>query len=114
DRLTILQIKSERIADQAKRQHVLAELEALGRAIQGPWPGGIQELTDQLREVNGRLWDVEDALRVLEARQEFGAEFVEMARSVYGLNDERAALKRAVSQRCGSRWLEQKQYGSRG
>src|SRR5262249_31606713 len=112
DRLSILRIKSERIADEAKRAHILVELAAIEQAQEGGvWPDGVEELAARLKEVNGRLWDVEDALRAREARREFGAESVELARSVYRLNEERGALKRALSECCGSRWVEQKQYG---
>jgi hypothetical protein len=60
--------------------------------------------------VNERLWEVEDELRDCERRQEFGARFVELARSVYRLNDERGRLKRRINERCGSALVEEKSY----
>ena len=114
DRQTILEIKSERLLNRGGLVHMRAELQALldERAKVGPWPDGVPELAAHLREVNIRLWEVEDALRELELRQDFGPEFVDLARSVYQLNDERGALKRQISEQCGSRWVEQKQYGN--
>ena len=70
---------------------------------------GLQQLPE-LAAVNEALWDVEDALRVHEARGEFGARFVERARSVYRLNDERARLKRAINDALGSELIEVKSY----
>jgi hypothetical protein len=71
----------------------------------------VEALRRELDEVNAALWDVEDRLRHLEAASDFGETFVDAARSVYRLNDRRAALKRAISETCGSAWIEQKLYG---
>jgi hypothetical protein len=65
----------------------------------------------ELRTVNEKLWDVEDALRVCECRTDFGENFVELARSVYRLNDERSALKRRINTLLGSTLQEEKSYG---
>lgn len=113
DRISILRIKAERIQDAGKRAHVLAELAASEAAQReaGPWPEAVAQMEARLREVNEGLWDVEDALRVREREGDFGAGFVELARSVYRLNDERGRLKRQISEAAGSPWAEQKQYG---
>ena len=115
DRLTILEIKSERIRDPAKLRHVRAELEALAepRRALGESPE-LAALQAQLREVNVRLWDVEDELRLCEQRQDFGPRFIELARSVYRSNDRRAALKRAVNELLHSPLVEEKSYADPG
>jgi hypothetical protein len=111
DKITILQIKGERIADPEKLRNVRAELDLLtaARAALGASPA-LADLEARLKEVNERLWEVEDALRERERRQDFGPEFVELARSVYRTNDRRAALKRAVNELLHSRLVEEKSY----
>lgn len=111
DRLTILAIKLERVVDDAARAHVAREHEALLRAWRAvlPEPAEVPEHA-QLRAVNEALWAVEDRLRAREAARDFGPAFVEDARSVYTLNDRRAALKRAVNERLGSLLVEVKQH----
>jgi hypothetical protein len=114
DKLTILQIKSERIADEAKLRNVRQEMEALtaarARATPQP-PAELERLVTELRTVNEALWDVEDALRRAEAARDFGPHFIELARSVYRHNDRRAALKRQINELLGSRLVEEKSYG---
>jgi Flp pilus assembly protein TadD len=112
DRLSILALKADRLGDPRRREHVLAERSALERVrAEATWPSEVEALRRELDEVNAALWDVEDRLRHLEAASDFGKTFVDAARSVYRLNDRRAALKRAISETCGSAWIEQKLYG---
>jgi hypothetical protein len=112
DKITILEIKTERIGDAAKRANVRTELDLLNAA----WAGGAASAVDiaaertALRAVNEALWDIEDRIRDKERAQAFDAEFVELARSVYFRNDERAAIKRTINQRLGSRLVEEKSY----
>ncbi|MEO7064047.1 MAG: DUF6165 family protein [Dokdonella sp.] len=112
DKITILEIKSERIGDPAKRANVGVELGMLN-AI---WGGNSVSHTDisaeraQLRAVNEALWDIEDHIRVKEKAKAFDAEFIELARSVYIRNDERAAVKRAINEKLGSTLVEEKSY----
>ena len=111
DRITILRIKARRITDTKKLHNVQAELNLL----QARWDAQVfPTLAEEpaLAEVNERLWEVEDALRALEDRAEFGPEFVALARSVYQLNDERAALKRSVNEALGSALVEEKSYAA--
>ena len=105
DRITILRIKAARIEGPAM-EHVQRELALL----QARWTFGDVPEAPRLEAVNQELWDVEDALRSLEAKQDFGQTFIELARSVYRLNDERARLKRAVNERLGSGLVEVKAY----
>jgi hypothetical protein len=110
DRLSIAQIKAERIADTAKQPDVRAELAALQRAGAGllPLSAEVQELAAQLKGVNERLWDVEDQLRLCEKEGDFSERFVGLARSVYQLNDLRTGLKREINQRMVSCYLGRK------
>jgi hypothetical protein len=114
DKIAILEIKSARIADAAKRANVARELRALGavrdRALPKP-PKELAALARDLKAVNERLWDVEDEIRACEKRQDFSARFVALARSVYAENDRRAALKRRISELLGSALIEEKSYG---
>lgn len=118
DKLTILDIKLDRIGDAAKRANVAREHAALTEA----WGAALASRAEQLpqlaehraalRAVNEALWDVEDALREHERRAEFDARFIELARSVYRTNDRRAALKRQVNDLLGSSLHEEKSYAA--
>ena len=112
DRISILEIKSRRIADSAKLANVARELAALREAAQAL--PSVVELTgglmNDLRVVNERLWDIEDAIRGHEARGDFGASFIELARSVYKNNDIRAAIKKRINELFGSPIIEEKSF----
>jgi hypothetical protein len=110
DKISILEIKSERIDDHNKLANVRRELEVLVQAAHG---FRVPELEAKLKEVNSELWDVEDALRDAEDKQDFGEEFVSLARSVYRLNDFRAELKRQINVVTGSVLIEEKSYRSK-
>jgi len=140
DKITILQIKAQRIGDPAKRANVAVELAALeavaaraglaARAVFGEagaagagadgLPGvdpaadleGLGAATAELVAVNGELWDIEDRIRDCERAGDFGADFVALARSVYRTNDQRAALKARINQLCGSQLVEEKSYAA--
>lgn len=112
DKITILRIKAARISDSDKRANVQLEL----RLLEGTWHDSgcaTADLADDeraLQDVNERLWVIEDHIREKEAAQAFDAEFIELARSVYVSNDERAAIKKRVNLRLGSRIVEEKSY----
>lgn len=109
DKITILEIKAARIADPAKRANVERELTALQHlADEQGLVAGLEPLADELAEVNRRLWEVEDALRALEAAGRFDITFVELARSVYRENDLRAALKKQINILANSAIVEEK------
>lgn len=112
DKITILVIKTERIADPAKLANVREELALLEAARDRAIPPSpdLDALTVELKRINEAIWDVEDALRDLERAGDFGPGFVERARSVYRNNDRRAAIKRAINDRLGSRLIEEKSY----
>lgn len=112
DKVTILEIKSERIADEAKLVNVNKELGIL-RQTWADSPLSQQDVTAQiaqLKEVNETLWDIEDNIRRKEAAQEFDDEFVKLARSVYFENDVRAAVKKEINTMLGSSLVEEKSY----
>ena len=109
DKITILQIKQERIADAAKRANVTAELDALS-AIAGAAMAQAAALLAELKQVNEALWEIEDQIRDKEREGEFDARFIELARAVYVTNDQRAAVKRQINQALGSALVEEKSY----
>lgn len=112
DKLTILEIKSERIDDDAKLANVRREL-AMMRETWGASPFAARDvtaLTARLKELNEALWDIEDRIRDKEAAKAFDAEFVTLARSVYQTNDQRAAVKRQINVALGSELIEEKSY----
>lgn len=111
DKITILQIKSDRMRDEGKLSNVRKELalltEKLGENATIP---EVKRLTAALYEVNGALWDIEDEIRDCENAGDFGEKFISLARSVYITNDRRAALKREVNSTLGSGLVEEKSY----
>lgn len=112
DKISILQIKSERITDAGKLANVRTELDALDATWQQHPAAGrdVSVLRQELKAVNERLWDIEDAVRLKEKAQAFDAQFVELARSVYLQNDERARIKKAINLALGSAYVEEKSY----
>ncbi|MDO6443872.1 DUF6165 family protein [Marinobacter sp. 2_MG-2023] len=112
DKITILEIKSERIKDEAKVRNVRLELDELSatwnEAVKDQ--SAIAELRKQLKAVNEELWVIEDDIRDEEAAQNFGSKFIELARAVYVTNDKRAALKKDINLALGSRFVEEKSY----
>jgi hypothetical protein len=114
DKISILEIKNERITDPDKLRNVLRELTVLIEARdQVITPNtDLADLTAELKACNEALWDIEDEIRVHERNQEFGPRFIELARSVYHQNDRRAALKRRINELLGSVLVEEKSYES--
>jgi len=107
DKITILEIKSEKIFNLASLAHINDELDAL-RLIRIPPVD--QKMIDELKAVNLELWDVEDELRQCEREKDFSLSFVGMARSVYLLNDKRASIKKKINIIYGSKLVEEKSY----
>jgi hypothetical protein len=112
DKIAILQIKSERMNDEAKLANVRNELSALESTWMAHPAAGhnIVELRAQLKAVNERLWVIEDDIRIKEKAQAFDAEFIKLARSVYFENDERAKIKKDINLALGSSYVEEKSY----
>lgn len=109
DKLSILRIKLRFIPEGPKRENVRREHEALDR-VAGEHGLRHPELEGALDGINARLWQVEDELRLLETRQDFGPEFIRLARAVYFTNDERALVKRRLNEHFGSGLVEEKHY----
>ncbi len=112
DKITILRVKAQRIGDPAKEANVRKELALLEATALSHIPpsADIERLTAELMAVNAALWDVEDGKRDCERRQDFGPDFVALARRVYIENDQRAAIKRAINAAAGSDIVEEKSY----
>jgi hypothetical protein len=112
DKITILEIKARLISDASKLANVHNELNLLNAT----WANHHASQTDIAKErarllaVNEALWDIEDRIRLKEKAQEFDKEFIELARSVYIQNDERAAVKREINVKLGSQLVEEKSY----
>jgi hypothetical protein len=112
DRITILQIKAEKTSGLAAHAKVIVELAELLKLWDAavPLSSALTDLQGELRRVNAELWEIEDRLRLLESKSEFGAAFVQAARSVYKLNDERFRLKCRVDTLLQSALSETKVY----
>jgi hypothetical protein len=104
DKITILEIKDERIQDETRLKNVRHELDIL-RKIEFKTP-----LKDELKRVNNTIWDLEDGIRKLEESQNFGDEFINLARNIYKFNDERARIKKVINLEEGSNIVEEKSY----
>lgn len=112
DKIAILQIKSERIGDEAKLANVRNELSALEKTWMAH-PAAVKDiarLRRDLKEVNERLWAIEDDIRLKEKAQAFDGEFIQLARSVYFENDTRARIKKDINMALGSAYVEEKSY----
>ncbi len=114
DRISILEIKSERMTAPGQLANVRAELAMLreiwNRSVDAD--EALQQLHVELREVNRKLWDIEEGIRAKERAGEFDQAFIELARSVYLTNDRRSQIKKALNQRLGSQIVEEKSYPS--
>jgi hypothetical protein len=112
DKISILQIKATRISDSTRHSNVAKELELLQDVARRTMAqrSDLRECIERLSDINESLWGVEDDLRQCERGKDFGAVFIELARSVYRLNDERAAIKRRINEMLGAEIFEEKQY----
>jgi Family of unknown function (DUF6165) len=114
DKITILEIKLERITDAAKLANVRIEYDILIDVLKREVKDSpeLATLTGELKAINGRLWTIEDDIRDLERALDFGPGFVALARSVYRTNDERAVTKRKVNALLKSVIIEEKSYAA--
>ena len=111
DKITILQIKANRFSGEAL-VNVQRELTLLESVLESCGMELPTKLVEALSEINQRLWTIEDAIREQEASSCFDARFIELARSVYRCNDQRAALKRQINTATGSHLIEEKGYAA--
>lgn len=114
DKITILEIKVQQIADTEKLRNVKTELELLNQAWEKTHVDdrSIKLLKQSLRAVNQDLWSIEDRIRIKESQKNFDEGFIELARSVYLRNDRRAAIKKEINTLLGSVIVEEKSYAS--
>lgn len=112
DKITILEIKKQNIVAQAALQNVERELSLLSSLVGGvvAEDPALVEMKQELLEINSRLWTIEDRIREKESDRSFDAEFIELARSVYRTNDQRAAVKRRINLHLASDIVEEKSY----
>ena len=110
DKIAILQIKTNRLRTHEARANAAHELALLRQVATLPLP--VPELESALLAVNTRLWRIEDMIREKDAKGEFDAAFIALARSVYRENDERSRIKQAINRVLGSALVEEKQYSA--
>ncbi|MEA2979261.1 MAG: hypothetical protein QOF09_1084 [Alphaproteobacteria bacterium] len=114
DKITILEIKEQRLTSAAAVANVRKELAALNSAVNElkPAPAELGALKADLKSINEALWDIENRTRAKEAAKSFDEQFVELTRSVYLNNDKRALIKRRINELLNSGLVEEKQYTS--
>ena len=112
DKITILEIKKAKISNKEKLIDIERELLSLNETVKKfiPDQGNISKYIDDLKNINLRLWDIEDGKRAAEKNKDFGDKFIELARNVYKFNDERAKIKLAINTLLGSNIKEVKSY----
>ena len=117
DKLTILAIKLQQIKDAAKLKNVQTEYDVLAPIVHGMYEALeaedkelLQDLHKNLQDINQTLWNIEDQIRIHESKKDFEDDFVELARSVYFTNDERAEFKKKINELTGSLLVEEKSY----
>ena len=112
DKITILEIKKAKISNKEKLNDIERELSSLNETVKKfiPDQSDVSKYIDDLKNINFRLWDIEDGKRAAEKNKDFGDKFIELARNVYKLNDERAKIKLAINTSLGSNIKEVKSY----
>ena len=112
DKITILEIKKIKISNKEKLNDIEKELSSLNGTMKKSIPDQklIKDLIVKLKEINLKLWDIEDGKRAAEKENNFGEKFIELARNVYKFNDERAKIKLAINNILGSNIKEVKSY----
>ena len=112
DKITILEIKKSKISNKEKLNNIEKELLSLKETVNKyiPNQSGISKYINELKNINLKLWDIEDGKRAAEKNKDFGEKFIELARNVYKFNDERAKIKFAINTSLGSNIKEVKSY----
>ena len=112
DKITILEIKKAKIKNKDKLTEIEKELLSLNETMKQFIPDNskISKFKDDLKNINLKLWDIEDGKRYAEKNNDFGEKFIELARNVYKFNDERAKIKLAINNALGSNVKEVKSY----
>tara|TARA_B100000965_G_scaffold164011_1_gene136535 strand:+ start:2445 stop:2840 length:396 start_codon:yes stop_codon:yes gene_type:complete len=112
DKITILEIKKAKISDKKKLEDIDKELASLNQTFKKSIPDTslIKKQIEKLKDINVRLWDIEDGKREFEKKQEFSEKFIELARNVYKFNDQRAKVKLEINKTLNSNIKETKSY----
>ena len=112
DKITILEIKKERIANADKLVNINKELDGLNNLLveQSFSRDNVAQEVAELRKINEALWEIEDDIREKESQKEFDEKFIELARAVYVTNDKRSEIKREINLKLGSDFVEEKSY----
>ncbi len=112
DKITILEIKKIKISDENKLKDIEKELASLNETFKKfiPDPSQVKPLIDKLKSINLKLWDIENGKREAEKNKDFGEKFIDLARSVYKSNDERAKIKLEINNLLGSNIKEVKSH----
>mgnify|MGYP006082757711 CR=1 FL=1 len=112
DKITILQIKNENLTSKSALENVEREFKQLRSILIKNFPAraDAEQLETELRQINKKLWDIEDRIRDKERNTSFDDEFIQLARSVYIVNDERSRIKRRINEIFGSEFVEEKSY----
>ena len=113
DKISILELKMLKIEDKVKLKNIKKEFETLNPLVVKLFEdndGQLQNHYLELANINGQLWDIEDWIRECEQRKDFGAEFIQLARSIYVTNDRRSQVKKIINTVTGSDLVEEKSY----
>ncbi|MDC3227027.1 DUF6165 family protein [Acidimicrobiaceae bacterium] len=113
DKLSILEIKKDKVKDSAKLKNINHEydlLSNLSKNLKDKDEKSFNLLYEEILKVNKKLWDIEDKIRILESEKKFDEEFISVARSVYFINDDRFDLKKKINETFGSDVAEEKEY----
>jgi len=110
DKVTILEIKKEKFQNAEKLANVVKEYELLKKDIEAVGITTDSDEFQRLKNVNLKLWHIEDDIRIEESKQNFGDTFIQLARSVYFENDDRAAIKKEINLKFKSDLIEEKEY----
>ena len=112
DKITILEIKKAKISNKEKLKEIEKELISLNKTVEKyiPNQSNVSKYIDDLKNINLKLWDIEDEKRAAEKNKDFGEKFIEHARNVYKFNDKRAKIKLAINTSLGSNIKEVKSY----
>ena len=112
DKITILQIKLDKLTSKNALNNVGREFKQLQSILIKYFPNSIEakQLEEELKKINQQLWDIEDNIRDKERNRSFDDEFIQLARSVYIINDERSRIKRKINEIFGSEFVEEKSY----
>ncbi len=112
DKISILEIKLDKVKDENNRKEIIKEYDVLKEVknLNIDLTTEIEHLFKNIKEVNLTLWNIEDQIRIYEKNKNFGQEFIDLARNVYLNNDRRAKIKSEINKKLGSNIKEIKQY----